>query len=288
MSNQLAGRVAVVTGSTRGFGLAVARACAEAGAAVVLTSRTQKTVDNSVDMLKTSALQAVGRTADVQNLPEVEALLDLALETYGRMDIWINNAGIAGPYGPTIHLEPGTFKAVTATNVLGVYHGSLVAMRHFLQQRQGKLLNVLGRGAKSPTPYQNAYAASKAWVKNFTVALAQEYKESGVEVLAYNPGMMRTELLTEVAVVEGYEERLDVLETIVRMWAKPPEEPAQRVVALVSEEGRTGRVINEANLLSLAGGALREGLRRLFGRTADALEVEVHTVPAAYDAQVRQ
>jgi NAD(P)-dependent dehydrogenase (short-subunit alcohol dehydrogenase family) len=234
-------------------------------------------------MLKTSGLQAVGRTADVQNLPEVEALLELALETYGRMDIWINNAGIAGPYGPTIHLDPETFKAVTATNVLGVYHGSLVAMRHLLKQGQGKLLNVLGRGAKSPTPYQNAYATSKAWVKNFTVALAKEYQESGVEVLAYNPGMMRTDLLTEVAVVEGYEERLDVLETIVRMWAKPPAEPARRVVALVGEEGRTGRVINEANLLTLAGGALREGLRRLLGRTDDALEVEVRTVPAAYE-----
>jgi NAD(P)-dependent dehydrogenase (short-subunit alcohol dehydrogenase family) len=234
-------------------------------------------------MLKTSGLQAVGRTADVQNLPEVEALLELALETYGRMDIWINNAGIAGPYGPTIHLDPETFKAVTATNVLGVYHGSLVAMRHLLKQGQGKLLNVLGRGAKSPTPYQNAYATSKAWVKNFTVALAKEYQESGVEVLAYNPGMMRTDLLTEVAVVEGYEERLDVLETIVRMWAKPPAEPARRVVALVGEEGRTGRVINEANLLTLAGGALREGLRRLLGRTDAALEVEVRTVPAAYE-----
>lgn len=283
MSNQLEGKVAVVTGSTRGFGLAVAWACAAAGAAVVLTSRTQRAVDNSVDMLKTSGLQAVGRTADVQNLPEVEALLELALETYGRMDIWINNAGIAGPYGPTIHLDPETFKAVTATNVLGVYHGSLVAMRHLLKQGQGKLLNVLGRGAKSPTPYQNAYATSKAWVKNFTVALAKEYQESGVEVLAYNPGMMRTDLLTEVAVVEGYEERLDVLETIVRMWAKPPAEPARRVVALVGEEGRTGRVINEANLLTLAGGALREGLRRLLGRTDDALEVEVRTVPAAYE-----
>jgi len=283
MNQPLEGKVGVITGSTRGFGLAVARACAEAGAAVVLTSRTQRAVDNSVDMLKMSGLRAVGCTADVQNMPEVEALLELALETYGRMDIWINNAGIVGSYGPTIHLDPGTFKAVTATNVLGVYHGSLVAMRHFLKQGQGKLLNVLGRGAKRPTPYQNAYAASKAWVKNFTVALAKEYQESGVEILAYNPGMMRTDLLTEVAVVEGYEERLDVLETIVRMWAKPPAEPARRVVKLVSEEGRTGRVINEANLLTLAGGALQEGVRRLLGRTDDALEVEIRTVPAAYE-----
>jgi len=96
----------------------------------------------------------------------------------------------------------------------------MVAMCHFLWQNHGKLINALGSGASNPTPYQSAYASSNAWVRSFMLVLAKEYQESGVSVLAYNPGMMTTDLLTSVSVVEGYEDKLKVFPAIIRMWGE--------------------------------------------------------------------
>lgn len=280
----LENKVAVITGSSRGFGLAIARAYAGAGAAVVISSRTSSSVEQTVSGLQAEGHRAFGVSCDVSDLAQVETLARRTLDAFGQLDIWVNNAGIAGPYGPTVHLSPESFTQVLQTDIFGVYHGSLVAMRHFLRQDTGKLINVLGRGASNPTPYQNAYASSKTWVRSFTLALAKEYQESSVSVLAYNPGMMTTDLLTSVSVVEGYEDKLKVFPTIIRMWAKPPELPAQRMVALASAQtdGQTGKVVKEMSVPVMLWGAVREGVRRLFGSTDSGPELEINTVPPAF------
>ena len=125
---------------------------------------------------------------------------------------------------------------------------------------------------------QNAYGSSKAWVLSFTRSLAQENKDTGVSVFAYNPGMMRTDLLTDIEVIEGYEDRLKPMETIVRMWAKAPEIPAQKVVQLASKasDGKTDMVVQE-----MLTGAAREGLRRLFKLPLEQIPITLHTVSAA-------
>ena len=103
---------------------------------------------------------------------------------------------------------PDDFNKVVQTNILGVYNGSRTAMQHFIAQRSGKLINILGHGYNRPVAWQNAYGASKAWIRSFTLALAQETKDSGVGVFAFNPGLVLTELLTDVDVIAGSEERL--------------------------------------------------------------------------------
>ena len=129
---------------------------------------------------------------------QVKALADLALSRFGRLDGWVNNAGLSAPYGPTLSVPPERFLQVIQTNIVGVYNGSFVAMQHFVGQGQGKLINIFGRGDTGPQPFQNAYASSKYWVSSFTRALAKEYKDSGVEVIGYNPGLVITDLLTDV------------------------------------------------------------------------------------------
>lgn len=163
----------------------------------------------------------------------------------------------------------------------------MVAMCHFLWQNHGKLINALGSGASNPTPYQSAYASSKAWVRSFMLVLAKEYQESGVSVLAYNPGMMTTDLLTSVSVVEGYEDKLKVFPAIIRMWAKPPAVPAERMVALASVQtgGQTGKVVKEMNALGMLWGAVREGVCRLFGSAGRGPEIEIDTVPSAFSVE---
>jgi len=230
----LNGKVAVITGGTRGLGLAIARAYIREGAAVVVASRSPEAVERAVATLRTGDVRVSGIACDVGNLTQIQALKRHVLDTYGQLDVWINNAGIAGPYGATAHIAPDMFTAVLQTNIIGVYYGSWVAMQHFLPRHVGKLINILGAGARRPMPMQNAYTSSKGWIKNFTAILAQEYKESGVGVYAFNPGMMITDLLTRVDAIEGYEGRLTSFDTVIRMFGKPPEVPAEKVVWLGS------------------------------------------------------
>ncbi|MGE5138968.1 MAG: SDR family NAD(P)-dependent oxidoreductase [Rudaea sp.] len=276
-------RVAVITGGTRGFGLAVARAYAREGAAVVVTSRSEESVRQAVEMLRAQNGRASGIACDVSDLQQVRALSGHAHATFGPIDIWLNNAGLAGVYGPTMHVAPASFVSVTETNILGTYYGSLVAMQEFLARGRGKLINVTGRGAEGPVPLQNAYASSKAWIKSFTLALAREYKESGIGVFLLAPGMMTTEMLTQVEVVEGYEARLRVMPTILRMWASSPEVPAERAVWLASPstDGKTGIQAKEMTPLRMIGGMVGEGLRRLRGRGDAPIQVGIKPVPPA-------
>ena len=210
----------------------------------------------------------------------MEALAKYAAQTYGGFDVWVNNAGISAPYGPTVHIEPEAFINVLKTNIFGVYYGSIYAMRQFLPSHSGKLINILGRGDNGAVPMQNAYASSKTWVRAFTLALAKEYKESGVGIYAYNPGLMQTDLMEKIEAVAGYEDRLTPLTTVMEMWANPPEVPAERAVWLASSatDGRTGLEIKELNLLHILKGMLLFGARRLMGQEGSNYQMQVHSV----------
>ena len=276
----LDGKVAVITGGTRGLGLAIATAYAQAGAAVVVASRSQAAVDTAVQHIQGAGGRADGMAVDVADLGQVIALAERAVAQFGRLDIWVNNAGTAGPYGPTLGNTPQEFTQVIQTNILGVYHGSRAAMEYFIPQQQGKLINILGHGAKGPVPWQNAYASSKAWIRSFTKALADETRDSGVGVYAFNPGMVLTDLLTQVDVISGSEGKLKNFPTVVRMWAKPPDVPAQKAVWIASPatDGKTGLMIDQFSPWVMLEGALRELLRALFRRPAAGPEIKMKVI----------
>jgi NAD(P)-dependent dehydrogenase (short-subunit alcohol dehydrogenase family) len=261
-------KVAVVTGSSKGLGLAIARAFAREGAAVVLSGRSAQALQDAVAELEQQGARASWLLTDVGDLEQVKALAQHAVEKFGKIDIWVNNAGYAGVYGPTLEIDPHDFESVIRTNILGEYYGSLVAIQHFVAQGSGsKLINVLGRGDKTPVAFQNAYASSKAWVRNFTLALAKEQKKSGIGIFAFNPGLVETDLLYKVAAVEGYEKRLKNFGAIIRLWANPPAVPAERVAWLASSatDGKTGLEVQVLTPRKQLAGALRE-LRRLLKR----------------------
>jgi glucose 1-dehydrogenase len=233
--------------------------------------------------LQEKGWQAGGLAADVASPEQVEALADYALKTFDRLDIWVNNAWLAGPYGQTIDLSPQDFNRVIETNILGVYHGSRAALKRMLPQGSGKLINLLGHGYRNPVPYQNAYASSKAWVKSFTLALAEETRGSGVEVFAFNPGMVLTDLLTDVEVIEGSESRLARFPQVVRLLAKPPQVPAEKAVWLASSasNGKSGKVVSVSSPSSMLARAAAEGLRGLLGRSSPPPKIHLHSLPPA-------
>lgn len=272
---RLEGRVVVITGSTRGLGLASAKAFVREGARVVVSSRSPEAVDEVVSTLGPDLVEGV--VADVTRRRDHEALLAAALDRFGRLDVWVNNAGVSGAYGPTPALADEDFLRVLDTNVRGTYLGSAVATRYFLSRRSGMLVNVLGRGARRPVPNQNAYGSSKAWVRAFTVALAKETRGRGVQVLGFNPGLMLTELVQEVHAVKGFEHRLRPFVGVLRLWGEDPAVPAARLVDLASgaERPRSGKIVNVLTLRRMLAGVWRDVGRRLAREPAPAIELRV-------------
>jgi glucose 1-dehydrogenase len=242
MTGILQNKVAVITGSSRGLGYAIAEVYAREGAKVVIASRTQKAVDEAVRKLRLNGAQAEGLACDVSDIQQIEALAEFAAQKFGRIDIWVNNAGLSAPYGPTAHIPSDDFLNVIGTNITGTYNGSVVAMRYFAAQKSGKLINLLGRGDDGSVPLQNAYSSSKVWVRNFTKALAKEYANRGVDILGFNPGLVKTDMLSNISAISGYEKRLNPLRYVTLLWGNEADVPAQKALWLASSasDGKNG------------------------------------------------
>lgn len=145
----------------------------------------------------------------------------------------MNNAGLSPAYGPVWQVPSEEFLAATDTIVKGTYLGTVAALDAMVPQGSGHVINLLGRGDKTPVPLQAAYASAKAWVRAFTLAVAKETKGTGVHLHAFNPGLVLTDLLGEVSAVRGYETKLARLPVISKMWGRAPEEAALPAVDLV-------------------------------------------------------
>ncbi len=277
----LDGKVAVITGSTRGIGLGIAEAYAREGAALVISSRSQKAVNEAVKHLQETGIKVAGMACDVSQQEQVAALADFALQNFGKVDIWFNNAGLETAYGPTMSYSAEDFTRVVQTNILGVYNGSRAALRLFLPRRSGKLINMVGKGYKGPVPYQNAYASSKAWVFSFTKSLAQEYAGSGVGIFNFSPGLVITDMLTQFDVIEGNEQRLKSFPTVVRVIGRRPDYPARKAVWAASSatDGKTGLLINSFSYRNILKGALKEVIRRVTHKPANMPEIHMRSVP---------
>jgi glucose 1-dehydrogenase len=271
----LAGRVAVVTGSSRGLGLAMARLVGLHGASVVLASRSDADVAVAVERLRSEGIEASGRRCDMAELADVEALRDEALRQ-GTLDIWVNNAGASGVYGPTASTPVDDFTRVVRTNILGTFHGARVALPVFLNQGHGDLVNVYGQGDQGPVALQNAYASSKRWVRQFTETLRAETKGSGVRVHGMNPGLVITDMLGRVTSQPGYEHRLTGLQVVVGLWGQTPEVAAQPLLRLVTSDAAQYRDLTKVTLVG-------RGVRNLLAgrvRRANRMPMDVAVLDA--------
>jgi glucose 1-dehydrogenase len=271
----LAGRVAVVTGSSRGLGLAMARLLGLHGASVVLASRSDADVAAAVERLRSEGIEASGRRCDMAELADVEALRDEALR-HGTLDIWVNNAGASGVYGPTASTPVDDFTRVVRTNILGTFHGARVALPVFLNQGHGDLVNVYGQGDQGPVALQNAYASSKRWVRQFTETLRAETKGSGVRVHGMNPGLVITDMLGRVTSQPGYEHRLTGLQVVVGLWGQTPEVAAQPLLRLVTSDAAQYRDLTKVTLVG-------RGVRNLLAgrvRRANRMPMDVTVLDA--------
>ena len=285
MEQLLKNKVAVITGGSRGLGLAIAQTYARAGAKVVIASRSQASVLYALDVLKAEGSQAVGMACDVANLQQVEELAELAIKSFGRIDIWVNNAGVSGPYGPTAHVPASDFSSVINTNIIGTYNGSVTALRYMLSQKSGKLINLLGRGDTGSIIFQNAYTSSKVWVRNFTKTLANEYQKSGVDIFGFNPGLVRTDMLGQVQAIAGFEEKVKSIRVIAALWGNEADIPAQQALLLASShtDGKNGKMYKVLTPIFMLRRLFTTGLPMLFHTPVRLMELNISTVEPILD-----
>ncbi|MDL4813262.1 SDR family oxidoreductase [Actinomadura opuntiae] len=190
----MTGPAVVVTGGTRGIGLGLAREFLARGARVAVCGRTRESVDKALAELGDGA---VGAVCDVADRDQVQALWDAAAEAFGRIDHWINNAGVSTPRRPLTELPAGQLETLVAANLLGVMHGSAVAVRGMTAQGGGTVWNMAGLGSDGRTvPGLIAYGATKRGTGYLTSGLAEEVRDGPVKVAHLSPGMVVTDLLT--------------------------------------------------------------------------------------------
>jgi len=228
-------KVVVITGSTRGFGFAIAESMLEAGATVAITGRSQKAIDSALTTLQPKG-RVSGFVMDVREEQQVYKLVEDVIKEFGRIDIWVNNAGYSNAAGMMIDMNPQDALDMFMSNDLGMLQCTQAIMQYMLPRKQGLLVNIYGNGSfLRPSSPTGLYGATKAWITSFTRTLAIELKNSGVQILGFSPGMMTTDMLTSPNVVgERGKEMLKNFGFVLRFLGQPAKYAADKLAQTIA------------------------------------------------------
>jgi NADP-dependent 3-hydroxy acid dehydrogenase YdfG len=205
VDSTLAGKVVVITGASSGLGEATARHLAERGATVVLGARRSDRLQALVAAIRQGGGQASARATDVTDAAEVQALVDGAVEQYGRVDVIINNAGVM-PHSPLERRKIDDWNRTIDVNIKGVLYGIAAALPHMQRQKSGHFINVSSVAGHRVGPGSAVYAATKTAVRVISEGLRQEVKPWNLRTTIISPGAVATELpasITEADVAAG-------------------------------------------------------------------------------------
>jgi NAD(P)-dependent dehydrogenase (short-subunit alcohol dehydrogenase family) len=232
---RLDGRVALVTGSTRGIGLAIARAFAAQGAQVVVSNESPEDTAACAAGLRSEGLQVSGIACDVSRTAEQQALVHQTLQSHGRLDVVVCNAGITGKPGPFATIDMADYDRVMAVDLRSMVELSRFALPHLSEGSGGSLILISSIAGLRGNGAINAYALAKAGVAQLARNLAVEWGPRGVRVNAISPGFIRTELSAPLLDNEQFLARRMQMTPLRR--AGEPEEVAGAALFLASSAG---------------------------------------------------
>lgn len=239
---QLKGKTAIITGSSRGIGKAIALKLGQMGANIVLNgSLASDALNKTEEELKAVGINVVATVGDVRKIEDVEAMFKNASEAFGGIDILVNNAGITRDK-LIMRMSESDWDDVLDINLKGAFFCTKVASKIMMKQKSGKIINVTSVIGVMGNPSQTNYAASKAGLIGLTKATAKELASRGINCNAVAPGLIATEMTDVLSenVKENY------LNSIPQKRYGTPEDVANVVGFLVSEEANyiTGQVIH--------------------------------------------
>jgi len=198
---KLAGKRALITGASEGFGLAVAQAYVQEGVSVMICARrAEKLAEAARGMasVATGGAKVAHRVVDISSVADVDALVRDTIQELGGLDILIANAGVHGPIGELDAVNFDAWRDAVKVNLIGTVYCCRAVTPVFKSQKHGKIVLLSGGGATKPMPNFSAYAATKTAVVQFGEALAEELSEFNVDVNSVAPGALNTRLLDEV------------------------------------------------------------------------------------------
>jgi len=229
-------KVAIVTGASRGIGKAVAQVLAKDGMSVVICSRNENEIRKSaIEIQNSTGVFVVPVQADVRIHTDVDRLSQLTMNEFGRIDVLVNNAGIA-VVKPLIDTTDHEFDRVIDTNLKGVFYCCKAVLPHMIAQKSGHIINISSGAGKSGFAYLSVYCASKFGAIGLTESLAAEVSRYGIKVFAVCPGAVATQMQRQFMSDEEFESQ--------KMQMVRPETVAQKILQLIKGRFRSGMSVD--------------------------------------------
>jgi NAD(P)-dependent dehydrogenase (short-subunit alcohol dehydrogenase family) len=228
----LSGKVALITGASRGIGEAIALAYAQAGARVILTSRKQADLDGVAQHIRESGSDALALAAHTGDAAAIANVVEQAVSTYGGIDVIVNNAATNPHFGPILTAEDSHWDKILDVNVKGYFRVVKACIESMKVRGGGKIINMASVAGLEPQPMMGIYSVSKAAVLMLTKVLAAELAQFNIQVNAIAPGFVKTKF--SAALWQNSQINEAVLNTIPQKRMAEPEEIAGLAVYLAS------------------------------------------------------
>ncbi|MBL4872284.1 MAG: SDR family oxidoreductase [Rhodobacteraceae bacterium] len=190
--HDLSGKVVIITGASRGIGAATAVAMAKAGASVVLAARTVDQIEVNAERIREDGGNAIAVACDVSNFQAMENTVAKCIDTYGRLDLFVANAGVIDPIGPLVASNPASWTHAVQINLIGAYNGLRAVLPIMQAQKSGTVINISSGAALSPMEGWSHYCAAKAATAMLLNNARLEHADDGIRFIGFRPGTVAT------------------------------------------------------------------------------------------------